>query len=282
MQTPAPIPGSMDVRHARLVILGCGNMGSAIARGVLDAGVLAPSRLVLVDAQRDKLEPFAVRGVAVASGLGEVRVGSADVLLLAIKPQGLASTVGVISECVASGAGMISIMAGITLARLERELETPRVVRAMPNLPAGIGQGATAVAWGSGADAGLRRFAMEVFGAVGPVVVPIAEALMDAFTAIAGSGPAYVFYLGEALVKSAAEQGFSDAEARLIVRQVLIGSAGLLAGDGREFGVLRQAVTSAGGVTQSACNELDAAGVMRAWSRAIAAGTLRGGELSGA
>lgn len=282
MQTPAPIPGPMDAQRSRLVILGCGNMGSAIARGVLDAGVLAPSRLVLVDAQRDKLEPFAARGVAVASGLGEVRVGSADVLLLAIKPQGLASTAGGITECVASGAGMISIMAGITLARLERELETPRVVRAMPNLPAGIGQGATAVAWGSGADAGLRRFAMEVFGAVGPVVVPIAEALMDAFTAIAGSGPAYVFYLGEALVKSAAEQGFSDAEARVIVRQVLIGSAGLLAGDGREFGVLRQAVTSAGGVTQSACDELDAAGVMRAWSRAIAAGTRRGGELSGA
>jgi pyrroline-5-carboxylate reductase len=105
---------------------------------------------------------------------------------------------------------------------------------------------------------------------------------MDAFTAIAGSGPAYVYYLGEALVKSAAEQGFSDAEARLIVRQVLIGSAGLLAGDGRDFGALRQAVTSAGGVTQSACDELDAAGVMDAWLRAVAVGTRRGGELSGA
>jgi pyrroline-5-carboxylate reductase len=151
----------------------------------------------------------------------------------------------------------------------------------MPNLPAAIGEGATAVALGEGARPGDEALAMRIFGAIGPVVERIDERLMDAFTAVAGSGPAYLFYLAEAMSRSAVALGFEPAAADRMVRQTLAGAALLLRGSAESPAALRGRVTSKGGTTEAAVNVLDGAGAMGAIERAVAAAEKRGRELGG-
>src|SRR5690606_13250813 len=154
------------------------------------------------------------------------------------------------------------------------------VVRAMPNLPARIRQGATAICLGDGAAPGDDDFALALFRGIGPLVLRIDESLMDAFTAVAGSGPAYLFYLAEAMTRAATELGFDAPAAREIVKATLAGSASLLAQSSESPADLRAAVTSKGGTTEAATTVLDNAGVMNAIVRAITAARDRGRELA--
>jgi pyrroline-5-carboxylate reductase len=150
----------------------------------------------------------------------------------------------------------------------------------MPNTPAQIRMGCSAVALGRSASPGDDAFTRTLFAALGRVVT-LEERLFDAFTAVAGSGPAYVFYLAEAMTKAAIHQGIGEADADAIVRSVLHGSAALLAGEtSKPAADLRAAVTSKGGTTAAAIAVMNAKGVMEAMSEAIAAGTKRGEELS--
>ena len=149
----------------------------------------------------------------------------------------------------------------------------------MPNLPAQLGEGATAIALGAGAKPGDEKLAIELFGAVGPVVVEVAEDLIDAFTAVAGSGPAYVFYLAQAMTKAAVELGFTSSQADQIVRQTIIGSAAMLRTRSESPQDLRAAVTSKGGTTAAATAVLDEAQVIDTFVRALTAARDRGREL---
>ncbi|MCH7873254.1 MAG: hypothetical protein IID33_16280 [Planctomycetes bacterium] len=167
-----------------------------------------------------------------------------------------------------------------------------RVIRVMPNTPARIGQGMTAIAMGCGAQAGDDALAQAIFAAVGEVV-SIDETLMDAFTAVAGSGPAYVFYLAEAMSAAAVRLGFNQKQADLIVRQTIAGAGNLMVASVDEqtdptgqTGVplspaaLRAAVTSKNGTTYAATTRLDELGVMEAIITAVRAARDRGRELA--
>jgi len=149
----------------------------------------------------------------------------------------------------------------------------------MPNLPAKIRQGITALCAGAGTRPGDDSFAREIFGGVGPMVVTIEESLMDAFTAVAGSGPAYVFYLAEAMIQASVRLGFDEPTARDIVRETIAGAGNLLADSAEAPEKLRAAVTSKGGTTEAACKKLDEAGVMPAIVEAIRAARDRGREI---
>jgi pyrroline-5-carboxylate reductase len=149
----------------------------------------------------------------------------------------------------------------------------------MPSLPASVGQGCTAICHGPAISPHDAAYAERLFLSTGPVVVETPEPMMDAFTALAGSGPAYVFYLAEALTKAARQQGFEPEAAAAIVRQTIIGAARLLEERDQPPQALREAVTSKGGTTAAACAKLDELGVMDAFNRAIAAGTARAREL---
>ncbi len=261
--------------------MGAGNMGSAIARGVLDAKIFAPSDLTLIDPDPAKLAQFAVRRVQVQSSIEDAAISPDHAVLLAVKPQMFAGLATVLKPQLRPTHVVISIMAGIPIHRLSVQLGVTNVIRAMPNLPAAIGQGATAIAAPPDCPADLRAMTEAIFRAVGPMVTTLDESLIDAFTAVAGSGPAYLYYLGEALARAAMAQGISEAAARDIARQTLIGSAALLAKDDRSFETLRAAVTSKGGTTEAACNHLEAAHVQQTFAAAIAAGVARAKVLAG-
>lgn len=232
-----------------VVLVGAGKMGLALARGWI-AGGLAPDRLVLVD-------PFAGEAAkAFAAETGARLAESAHnilthVLVLAVKPQTMAAVLAEVRPAVGRQTLVISIAAGIPLATLAAGLDSKRVVRAMPNTPAQLGKGITGAVALEVSDAD-RATAAALLGTTGALTWFEAEAMLDAVTAVSGSGPAYVFHMVEALAAAAERQGFDAAQAMQFARQTVIGAAALLEADSAPASVLRENVTSPKGTTAAA------------------------------
>jgi pyrroline-5-carboxylate reductase len=260
-------------------------MGAALVHGALRADLLPPHRILVADPDSAKLEPLAALDVAVTTDSASAAnaLDLTGLLLLAVKPQAFPTVIQTTAPRLHPAAGVASIMAGVTCDKLRAAYPSvqapPRpIIRAMPNLPVQVGQGMTALAIHSGVDAPQTALALRLFQSVGQTI-HIPEPMMDAFTALAGSGPAYLFYLAESLAKAALPLGFSDKDARAIVRQVLLGAATLLSASDTPPETLRAGVTSKGGTTAAATAVLDAADVHATFARALKAATDRGAEL---
>lgn len=282
MTRPTRRPNNQPVRT--LLIIGAGHMGSAIARAATPA-----FRVVACDPDAGKLEALERFGVATAADAASAlaRAGPEATIVLAVKPQMLATAGRPLADAVgpaapARGVLVISILAGASCGTVARTLGPwARVVRAMPNLPLAVGQGMTALCVGSGsatADGDLAA-AGDIFCRAGRVVV-IDEAQMDAFTAVAGSGPAYVARLAEWLADAAAAAGLGPEVIEQVVRQTVAGAGAWLGAESRGFGELRRAVTSKGGTTEAALGVLDESGVAETFRRAVIAGRDRGRMLN--
>lgn len=275
MNAPAP-PG--------LTVIGGGAMAEAILTGAFVAGILEPKRVIVAEPDAGRRGVMSRLGVRVCERAGDALRGVDSTgewqTLLAVKPQSLAGVAADVAGAPTRGVVM-SILAGKTSAAAREAMGgSCRVVRVMPNLPARIGRGVTAVALGAGAAAGDDALARRLFAGVGEVV-PIDESLMDAFTALVGSGPAYLFYLAQAMAKAGERVGFDAATADRVVRGALAGSAELLArSTDRSAADLRASVTSKGGTTEAAIRVFDEAGLMDAVVRAIIAARDRGAELN--
>jgi pyrroline-5-carboxylate reductase len=253
---------------AGLALVGGGRMGAALLGGLLAAG-WAPDRLTVIEAvearRRELADAFP--GVRVAA---EPPEGGGAVL--AVKPADVPAAAAALAA--AGVERVVSIAAGVRLAALEEALGPVPVVRAMPNTPALVGAGATAIAAGSRAGEDDLAWAEEVLGAVG-VVVRVPESLLDAVTGLSGSGPAYVFLVAEALIDAGVLVGLPrDLSATLTV-QTLLGAARLLAESGEGPEALRAAVTSPGGTTAAGLRALESAGVRAALLDAVSAATER-------
>lgn len=271
-----------------LLFIGGGTMARAIVGGALAAGVVSARRVAVVDPS-----PTARENLPVGLGLVTDRIvngyawlaredgpDTAGQVVLAVKPQHLGAAAAELGPLLDSPRVVISILAGASIARVSGALgRHARVVRVMPNMPARIRLGMTAISVGAGVTSVESEGARALFGSLGKVV-EIDESLMDAFTAVAGSGPAYLFYLAEAMIRGATELGFSGAEADAIVRQTLHGAAALLAGSVETAGRLREAVTSKGGTTEAALGVFAGAGLDVVVGRAMAAARDRGRELA--
>lgn len=266
---------------ARALLIGGGNMGEAIVGGAIDAGVTVPAEWIVVDRNPDRRAVFERWGVPTEED-ARAALESADPeaeLWLALKPQGLAEFAASLGGA-ADGRRVVSVMAGITSDTLRERLgDTVRPVRVMPNTPVRVRMGVSAVALGERATPDDSAFAHRVFGALGEVV-ELPEDLIDAFTGLAGSGPAYVFLFAEALVKAGVEVGISEADAERIVRALLRGSAELLVTSGRSAGDLRRAVTSPKGTTAAGLAELERLGLGEALEAAVRSARDRGRSLS--
>ncbi|MFO0874215.1 MAG: pyrroline-5-carboxylate reductase [Phycisphaerales bacterium] len=263
-----------------LALIGGGNMGSAIVRGALRAAVFEPAQVLVIEPDNARRAALGALGCPVASEPGAAR--DAPAILLAVKPQVFPAIAAALAPRGATGAPTIvmSIMAGIGSATIREAIGTrARVLRIMPNTPCQIGRGMTAIALGSGARAGDEAIAQRIFSAVGRVVT-VDESLIDGATAVSGSGPAYVFFLAEAMEEAARELGFGPAEARLLVQQTLVGAASLLAEGDNDPAALRAAVTSKGGTTEAALRVFAESGVRDAIVRALVAARDRGRELA--
>jgi pyrroline-5-carboxylate reductase len=264
----------------RMVFIGAGNMAEAIIKGLLQAGWAAADRIRVTDVDAARLAHFA-EAYQVGGLTDNVEaVSDAELVVLAVKPQGLLDVMRQLQPALTAQHLVLSIAAGIPTGAIEDAAGCSlRVVRAMPNTPALVGRGAAAICPGRWATAADLDVAERVLGAAG-VVVRVAESQLDAVTAISGSGPAYVFYLMEAMQAAAAELGLdADTALRLIVATVG-GSAALAEQRGEAPAVLRQRVTSKGGTTAAALAVLEEQGVRDRWVEAMRAAHRRAGELA--
>ena len=265
---------SAPVDGARLLVLGGGNMGGALVQGLLSSGWPAASLAVA--------EADAGRRRALAERLPGVRVVGepvdAEGAVVAVKPQSAEPACRALASV--SAPRWLSIMAGIPLARLEGWAGPEvAVVRAMPNTPALVGAGITAVAAGARAAEPELAWAEEVLGAVGEVV-RVAEADLDAVTAVSGSGPAYVFLLAEARAEAGAGAGIEAALAQRLARATVAGAGRLLAEPGADPRALRAQVTSPGGTTEAAVAAFEDGGLRLLVARAVAAAAERSRSLA--
>jgi pyrroline-5-carboxylate reductase len=262
-----------------LTLLGAGKMGQAMLEGWLARG-LDPTKLVVVDPQpADGVKALVARGVV----LNPASLPRAGAVVIAVKPQTAPEAV----PCLAGGIGpdtlVLSIMAGRTLDFLRTRLPAgSALVRAMPNTPAAIGRGIT-VACGSAEVTGAQRaLAGALLAAIGSVEWVDDERLMDAVTALSGSGPAYVFLLTEAMAQAGIAAGLPAALAQKLARETVAGSGELMHRSPLEPAVLRQNVTSPGGTTAAALAVLmRPEGMEKLLGEAIAAATRRSRELAG-
>ncbi len=280
----------MNGGRAPIAVVGGGNMAQSIVRGAIDAGVLDPRAVTVAEPESSKRDALRLWGVRVAKDSAELGAwltqaelapGEGQVLL-AVKPQSLDEVAGQLRHTLGPARRVvISILAGTPTEKIRAALGPQvGVVRIMPNLPVRIRKSTTAIALGAGAEEGDDQRAQEIFSAIGRVV-SIDESLMDAFTAVGGSGPAYLFYLAEAMIKAAMDVGFDRDTAEWTVRWTLAGAGALLDATDQPAETLRTAVTSKGGTTAAAIAVLDDARVIDAFIRAIRAARDRGRELAG-
>ncbi len=224
----------------RIVIIGGGNMGEAIIKGL-------KRQVFVCESDPAKTKALAKKYKTVAIDLDQA--SSCDVIIFAVKPQDMGAVLAQIEN---KGQLFISIAAGLTTTYFEKHLGgKARVIRSMPNMPALIGEGITALSAGKYAKPQDLKLAQEILNSVGTTVV-VKESMLDAVTAVSGSGPAYVFLFVEQWLAAAKALGFKQAEAKELVYQTLIGSAHLLKKSEFDAGTLREKVTSKGGTTQAA------------------------------
>jgi pyrroline-5-carboxylate reductase len=263
----------------RIAVLGGGVMGEALIDGFQRR--VTPKPVIVVAEKRSERAAELVdrHGVTIADP-AEACAG-ADVVILVVKPQDIRGLVSDIAPSVEAGALVISIAAGITTALLEAAMPLANIVRAMPNTPARIESGVTGISAGALCGAQALERARLLLSSVG-VVVEVPESLQDAVTAVSGSGPAYVFYLAEAMMAGAVELGMPADTARTSVVHTLLGAARLLEASDEEPAALRAKVTSPGGTTAAAIAVLDSNGVQQIMRGAIEAARDRSRELAGA
>ncbi|MBL8473859.1 MAG: pyrroline-5-carboxylate reductase [Rhodocyclaceae bacterium] len=263
----------------KISFIGGGNMATALIGGLLERGcaTAADMQVVEIGAEaRERLaQKFGVRAVAAA----DTQLLACDLLLLAVKPQQMREALAPLAGKLA-GQIVISIAAGLRSVDLARWLGGyRRIVRAMPNTPALIGAGMTGLYADPSLNAAERSAAESVLAAVGSTLWIADETMMDAVTAVSGSGPAYLFHFIEALEAAARAQGFDAASARLLSLQTCLGAARLAAQSEDDPATLRAKVTSKGGTTEAALASLAADDLVAAMGRAVAAACARGREL---
>lgn len=262
----------------RISFIGGGNMATALIEGLLGAGTSRPEQLCVSDVRADALAALQQKH-GLRTTQDNARACDADVIVLSVKPQVFPGLLPEIAAHVGARALVISIAAGVPLLAIEGKLGPgARVIRAMPNTPALVGAGATALAAGARASAEDMRVAEQVFESVG-VSVRVPETLMDAVTALSGSGPAYVFLMVEALIDAGVHVGLPQAEATRLAVQTVYGAGKLLASNGEAPAELRRKVTSPGGTTQAGVTVLEARGLREIMKATVEAARDRGAEL---
>lgn len=262
----------------KIAFIGGGNMAQALIGGL--AGKLtAASNIHVVDVVQDTLATLTQRfGVTTAAVPSEV-LASADVIVLAVKPQQMRDVVANLKPYVKSQL-LLSIAAGIRAADLSRWLGGHQaIVRTMPNTPALVGKGITGAVAMAGVSEAQKQTADAILRAVGDTVWIDDEAQIDAVTAISGSGPAYVFYFIEAMQQAAVELGLSAEQGRELAQATFAGAAELAIRSDEPVSLLRERVTSKGGTTYAALTSMEGSGVKAALVKALHAAADRGRQL---
>lgn len=268
----------MKSKKLKIGIIGAGVMGEACMRQLINAGLAAPHNVMVSDPSATRLCVLKKQyGVATSTRNADIFECS-NLVILAVKPQS-------VREVCASIKGQartqlfISIMAGVPIAFLQKQLDTKKVVRCMPNTPAQIGQGM--IVWY--APRTIKKtekvLAEKIFSTLGKTLEVRTEDMIDKATAVSGSGPAYLFYLAECLVDAAYALGFDHKSAELLVRETLSGSSLLLKHSAEDPKILRERVTSKGGTTAAAFGVIESSAMRTVWKKALQAAWQRARQL---
>ena len=246
-------------------------MATALALGVVRAGLVEPSGVMASDVEAGAREQFARSTGGAVTAFNRDVVRFARTIVIAVKPHQVAEVLAEVREAVEPGHRMVSIAAGVTLAKLEAGLPPgSRVVRVMPNTPALVGQSATAFALGAACAAEDGAWVQRMFASVG-VAMAVKESLLDAVTGLSGSGPAYGYLMIEALSDGGVAAGLPREVATRLAAQTLLGAARMVLETGLHPGALKDQVTSPGGTTIEGLHELERAGVRAGLMNAVRA-----------
>lgn len=262
----------MDMAESlRIGFLGAGKMASALANGIVKAGLATPGNIIgsdVVDAARDG---FAKAVECKVTAWNPEVVEFADVLIVAVKPDQVSGVLGELAGRISERHLVVSIAAGVTLAKLAASLQTgARLVRVMPNTPALVGASASAFALGGSATADDGALTQRIFSAVG-VAYQVKESLLDAVTGLSGSGPAYAYLMVEALSDGGVAAGLPREVATKLAAQTLLGAAKMVLETGLHPGALKDMVTSPGGTTIEGLHELERGGLRGTLMNAVRA-----------
>lgn len=262
----------------KIAFLGGGNMANALIGGLIARGFVA-NDIIVTDLAPAAREKIAARHGVRASTSPDAATGEADTLVVAVKPQDLKAALSALPANL-RGKLVISIAAGVRIETLSRWLGGHRkLVRCMPNMPALIGAGISGLYAHPEVSAEERKRAETILAAVGEVVWLDDETLLDAVTAVSGSGPAYVFWFIEQLAASAEKAGIEKGAAQQLAIHTVLGAAKLAAASDDSPATLRKNVTSQGGTTQAALKVFDEEKLAERFARAVLAASRRGGEL---
>ncbi len=266
-----------------LLLVGCGKMGGAMLSGWLDQGT-DPASVVIVEPAEALRKPWADRGITVVAGAGDIPAGFApDCVIFAVKPQQMATVTPDYVPFVGAETQFLSIAAGTTIGFFEGILGSDAaIVRTMPNTPAAVGKGMLVACPNGPVTPAMRARANGLLAAVGAVAWIEDESLMDAVTAVSGSGPAYVFYMIECMAQAGVAAGLPVELAAQLASQTVYGAGELAHAGPEDPGTLRKNVTSPGGTTQAALEVLMADdGLSPLMRRAVDAAARRSRELGG-
>lgn len=269
----------MPLHASRIALIGAGNMGEALMRGLLRAQAVTPEQVVATGRRQQRLDELAqAYGVEVTRD-NVAAVRDANIVLLAVKPQIFGAVLEQIEPAVRADALVISVAAGVTIRSIERHLgASSRIVRAMPNTPALVDTGATALAASNHVQEQDLQRARTIFEAVGQVI-HVDEALMDAVTGLSGSGPAFVFAIIEAFSDAGVRVGLPRYQAQALAAQTVLGSAKMLLETGEHPGVLKDRVTSPGGTAIAGLHTLENGGLRTTLINGVVAAAERSREL---
>lgn len=266
------------MRDQRIAVLGAGNMGRALVRGMLKAKWASPTNFVATTRRAETAAALA-KETGIDAHTDNVKAATgADVLILAVKPQIIPDLLREIAPAVRPGRLVISIAAGVPTAAIERALSGASVVRSMPNLPVHVDAGATAYCFGAQAQREHGAIARAIFESVG-IAVEVDEYLMDAVTGLSGTGPMYVFQIIEGLADAGVKVGLSRDVSMALTVQTVLGAAKMAQQSGEHPARLKDRVTSPGGTAITALHTMERGGLRAILIDAVEAATKRSEEL---
>ena len=271
----------MNVAEETLGFVGCGVMGEAMIRGLLEKESLAPRRIIAADPRAERLQELRERYGVRATADNVAAIQEASVVVLAIKPQALPEVLPQLGHA-KSARLVLSIMAGVRLETIDAGLGGVAAVRAMPNTPAQIGQGITVWTANEATDEAGLALARELLLAFGEELYTQDEGALDMATALSGSAPAYIFLFMEALIDVGVHMGFARREAERLVLMSMAGSVAYAERSGLHPAELRNQVTSPGGTTAEALYQLERGGLRTVIAQAVWAAWQRSASLGGA
>lgn len=263
----------------KILFLGAGNMAEALISGLVNGGLVKKQDIIATDLRLERLVYLKKKFGIQVSKNNKKAIQQGEIIILAVKPQQIKGLIGEIGELLRKEQLVISIAAGIPTKYVEKFLpQRVPVVRVMPNTPALVGEGASVVTAGKYANKKHLEVAKKIFSAVG-YVTELPESLLNAVTALSGSGPAYIFYLAEILNEAAKKMNLPEKTAYKLVTQTILGVGRMLKVTGESAQMLRQKVTSPGGTTEAAIKYLQSKKFKEIFVQAILQARKRAQEL---